>query len=181
MWPPPRPLTFKPRKLPRLYSIREFDVDNGNSVIAVFQGNRGQRPDLDIIVKYLQRGKQLRTPRHIHWVIDLLVKKQHNTALTYSFVKHLIDLYDGVDAFYSENDRLERTLVSDSNRNNWESFSDLNAFGEYSIEFTHYILELIAIQEKTSNPNAFMFRDVLSAIRDEQEIFKIVSLASHRG
>ena len=59
-WPPNRPLTFKPQNAERLTSIREFEVDNGETIVAIFQGGRGERPDLDIIVKYRQRGKQLR-------------------------------------------------------------------------------------------------------------------------
>ena len=180
MWPPPRPLNFKPPNLPRLYSIREFDVDDGDTIVAVFQGNRGQRPALDIIVKYKQPGKVLRTPKHIHWVIDLLIKKEHAGTLANNFVEYLIKLYDHVDSFCSEDDRLNRVLVSDSNKDDTKAFQALNSFGEYSIEFTCYILELIAIQEKTSSPSAFMFRNVLSSILNGAEIFRVVGAATHR-
>jgi ATP-dependent protease Clp ATPase subunit len=60
-------------------------------------------------------------------------------------------------------------------------FQPLNQCGEYSVEFTCHILELIAMQEKTGNPQAFMFRGVLEAILNNDEIFRIVSAASFRG
>ena len=175
MWPPARPLTSR-----GLTSIREFDVDDAHTIIAMFQGDRGLNPELDIIVRYIQRGKRLRTPKHIHWAIDLLIKKEHKATLTKEFVEYLIGLYDRVDPFFSIDDRIKRTLVSDIEKQTMNSFQYLSAFGEYSIEFTCYIFELIAIQEKTSNPNAFMFRDALSAILEDKEIFQIVSAATYR-
>lgn len=176
-WPPPRPLDFKPPRQDRLWSIREFDVDGGETIIAIFQGNRGQHPALDIIVKYRQMGKRLRTPQHLYWAIDLLIKKQHDEPLTNTFVKYLINLYDIVEAFRSEGDRLERPLISEANQRDLEMFNPLNAFGEYSIEFTCYILELIAIQEKTGNPNELMFRDVLSTILEGRGISRVVDVS----
>ena len=179
-WPPERPITFKPARQPRQLSIREFEVDDGGTIIAIFQGNRGMNPELDIIVKYIQREKRLRTPQHIHWAIDLLIKKEHKATLTKSFVEYLTELYDRVGPFCSEGDRLKRVLISDTEQLTQETFQPLNKFGEYSIEFTCYILELIAIQEKTSNPSAFMFRNALSSILEDKEIFQIVSAATYR-
>ena len=138
------------------------------------------KPALDIIVKYVQPGKRLRTPRHIHWAIDLLIKKEHQPTLTKEFVGYLIGLYERVEPFSSIDDRLKRTLFSDIEKQAMQSFQGLSAFGEYSIEFTCYIFELIAIQEKTSNPKAFMFGDAISAILEDKEIFQIVSAASYR-
>jgi len=42
--------------------------------VGIYQGSRGERPDLDFILKYKQDGKRLRTPSHTHWIVDLLVK-----------------------------------------------------------------------------------------------------------
>ena len=170
-WPPIRPLVSKGE-----FSIREFVVDHGETIIAIFQGSRGANPQLDMIVKYKQRGKRLRTPRHLHWAIDLLIKKQHNQSLADEFTEYLIRVYDDVQPFQSVEDRLERKLIG-INGHALRYFDGLNSFGEYSVEFTSHILELIAIQEKTSNPNAFMFRKVLSDILENAEIFTIVSTA----
>ncbi len=181
--PPNRPLTFKPRNAERITSIREFDIDNGNTIVAVFQGTRGQNPELDIIVKYQQRGQRLRTPQHLHWAIDLLIKKQHRERMTVEFVDFLIGLYDRSPPFNSQEDRARRLAHEIGNESPAavEIFEPLNGFGEYSVEFTVYILELMSIAEKTGNPEAFMFRGALSAILEGQDIFRIVSAAGYRG
>lgn len=183
-WPPNRPLTFKPPNEGRLTSLREFDVDGGDTIVAVFQGSRGANPYLDIIIKYRQRGKRLRTPKHLHWAIDLLIKKQHREALTNEFVEFLIALYDQLQPFGSQADRanrLENQIGGAFNGKLLERFQPLNEFGEYSVEFTGYILELMGICEKTSDPNAFMFRRVLLSVLDGRDIFGIVSAAGYSG
>ena len=184
-WPPPRPLTFKPPQRERLSSLREFDLDGGDTIIAVFQGNRGAHPDRDIIVKYRQRGEgRMRTPRHLHWAVDLLLKKQGRKALTSEFVSFLLALYDQTQPFVSladRNNRLANQVGVAVNAEALERFRPLNEFGECSVEFTGYIIELLGLCEKTGAPNAFMFRRVLSAIREDWDIFSVVSIAGHRG
>ena len=179
-WPPVRPLTYKPRNEERLTSLQEFDVDGGETIIAVFQGGRGGNPDLDLIVKYRQRGTNLRTPQHVHWAIDLLVKKQHREDLTIEFVEFLVNLYDGLQPFASQAERARRlgNRIGLGVNEAVVRFQELEAFGDYSIEFTAYILELMGITEKTGNPNAFMFRGVLSAILEGESIFSVVSKAA---
>jgi hypothetical protein len=73
--------------------FREIVIRDG-AVIGGFQGSKGNQPHLDIVVKYRDRftkGSRLRTPKHIHWVIDLLLKKEHNRALTLAFVNYLLN------------------------------------------------------------------------------------------
>lgn len=184
-WPPPRPLTFKPRNQERRVSLREFDLDGGDTIIAVFQGNRGVHPDLDIIVKYRQRGEgRMRTPLHLHWAVDLLLKKQHREALTKEFVALLLALYDDLQPFASPEDRADRLANQIGvavNAQALERFQPLNRFGECSVEFTGHIIELMGLCEKTGDPNAFMFHRVLSAIREDWDIFSVISIAGHRG
>jgi len=69
----------------KLRAFKEFLSKDG-TVIGVFQGSYGDNPDLDIIVKYKEKGKRVRTPKHIHWAIDLLIKKEHNPELTKEFI-----------------------------------------------------------------------------------------------
>ena len=180
-WPPKRPLTFKPPGKPRLTALREFDLDHGNTIVAIFQGSRGMQSDLDIIVKYWQKGKGRRTPAHIHWAIDLLLKRQHDPELTTGFIHYLIDLYDCLEPFASTHDRLERPLITTSGEHDLQGFRDLDNYGEYSVEFTACVLELIGIQEKTGNPDAYLYRKVLTALLDAKDIFALVSTAILRG
>ena len=50
-----------------------------NYIIYVFQGNLSQ---FDIVIKYKKDGTRIRTPKHIHWVVDVLMKMQGNEILT---------------------------------------------------------------------------------------------------
>jgi len=75
-------MTYKPKGKPRLTAIKEIKL--GGVTIGVFPGSRGYNPDHDILIKYQEDGKRLRTPKHIHWVIDMLIKKEHNRELSYT-------------------------------------------------------------------------------------------------
>ncbi len=52
-------------------------------IFYVFQGNLSQ---LDIVIKYKKDGKRIRTPKHIHWVVDILMKMQGNEGLTKKYL-----------------------------------------------------------------------------------------------
>src|SRR3989338_4304875 len=85
-------------------AIKEIKLNDG-TIIGVFEGSRGANPDHDILIKYQEHGKRLRTPKHIHWVIDLLIKKEHKRELTLKFMKYLRGMYDRVSPFTSKEDR----------------------------------------------------------------------------
>src|SRR3989344_2014378 len=91
-------------------AIKEISLADG-TVIGVFEGSRGANPDHDILIRYQENGKRLRTPKHIHWVIDLLIKKEHNRELTLGFMRYLRNIYDRVEGFKSKDDRQNCTLT----------------------------------------------------------------------
>ena len=55
--------------------IAELELDD-ETIIYVLPGSRGQRPNCDILIKYKKKDKHIRTPKHVHWAVDLLIKKQ---------------------------------------------------------------------------------------------------------
>lgn len=59
-------------------------------------------------------------------------------------------------------------------------FSPLNKYGYYEVEFIIYLMELLMIQEKTNNPNAYMFGNILNSLLDDKDLFSIISSATHR-
>ena len=80
------------------YSIRDGSGKKAHSIkeiklkgvtIGVFAGSRGYIADHDMLIKYQEDGKRVRTPKHIHGVIDILIKKEHNKELTMKFLKYL--------------------------------------------------------------------------------------------
>jgi hypothetical protein len=161
------------------YAFKEFPLSNGTR-IGVFQGSYGNNPDLDILVKYQEPGKQVRTPQHIHWAIDLLIKNEHNPQLTKEFVKYLADMWSQIQPFTTKEQQQQCQLYF-TNPENLVRFVPLNSFGEYSVEFIGHIIELLMIEEKTGNKDAFMFIGVLNAIFNNEDIFTIAQRATYRG
>jgi hypothetical protein len=157
-------------------------VTSDGATIGVFQGEKGGQPELDIVVKYRDKYTKgsVRTPKHIHWVIDLLLKKQHNRDLTLAFVNYLLNSYDQVKPFSCREDQ-QRCALRFSTPDELKQFAELDQYGEYSVQFIATVMELLAIEEKTGHSAAFMFRKVLKALADEKDIFGLVSTATHNG
>ena len=57
-----------------------------NYVIYVFQGRLSK---FDIVIKYKKDGTRMRTPKHIHWVVDILMKIQANEDLTRAYLRSI--------------------------------------------------------------------------------------------
>ncbi|HHZ00797.1 MAG TPA: hypothetical protein GYA03_06850 [Tissierellia bacterium] len=89
-----------------LKSIIDIELDCGITLSA-FPGSLSPN---DILLKYKEhRGTdRYRTPKHIHWVIDLMIKREHNKALTNELLeKHLgHTALDGIIVM-----RLERSFL----------------------------------------------------------------------
>jgi len=163
----------------KLKAFKEFELKNGTK-IGVFQGSYGNHPDLDIIIKYQERGKRVRTPQHIHWAIDLLIKKEHESKLTKAFIKYLADMWEKVQPFTTKVQQQSCELKY-TNSEQLEDFEPLNKYGEYPVEFIGHVIELMMLEEKTGNHDAYMFKGVLDALYNDEEIFKVVQMATFRG
>lgn len=162
-------------------SIKEIVLFNG-TVIGVFEGSRGANPDHDILIKYQEKNKRLRTPKHIHWVIDLLIKKEHNRELTLEFMKYLRGMYDKVEGFKSKEDRV-LCVLEETTPKKLKKFKGLNKYGEYTVEFIGHLIELMIKMEKNTPPEkpARVFRELMDAMVQEKEIFVVVSKATQIG
>lgn len=174
-------MEWKPRGKPRVNSIKEIKLKNGVT-IGIFQGSKGQRKDLDVVIKYSDpsKSKIIRTPKHIHWVIDLFIKKEHNKELTMEFISYLRRMWDRLEPLKDKEEQLniDKKL---SSKEDLAKFEELNNYGEYSVEFIAYVIELFVIEEKTGMEGAFMFKDLFDALLNEKDIFYIVSKATHNG
>jgi hypothetical protein len=159
-------------------SIKEIKLGDG-TLIGVFEGSRGANPDHDILIKYKEGSKRIRTPKHIHWVIDLLIKKEHDKELTLKFMRYLRDMYDKVGAFESKEDR-KNCILKETSSEKLKPFEDLNRYGEYKVEFIGHLIELMIKMEKNTPPEkpAKVFKELMDAMITEKEIFVIVSKAT---
>ncbi len=162
-------------------TIKEIILNDG-TIIGVFEGDRGANPEHDILIKYQEKGKRLRTPKHIHWVIDLLIKKEHDKELTLKFMKYLRNMYDKVEAFKSKEDR-KACIIRETTPAKLKPFEKLNKYGEYKVEFIGHLIELMIKMEKNTPPEkpARVFRELMDALIQEKEIFVIVSKATQIG
>ena len=160
------------------FAIKEIPLADG-TIVGVFEGNRGANPDHDISIKYREIGKRLRTPKHNHWVIDLLIKKEHNRELTLEFMKYLRSMYEKVEAFKSKEDR-KKCVLSETTIEKLKPFEELNKYGEYKVEFIGHLIELMIKMEKNTPPEkpARVFKELMDAMIAEKEIFVIVSKAT---
>ncbi len=169
-------MRFKDKNGKEHEAFKEFHLSN-NVVIGVFQGSKGSNPDLDILIKYQEPGKRVRTPKHIHWAIDLLIKKEHNKGLTSDFVKFLVGMWDQIEPFQNKYEQ-QKCELKFATSSNLSQFGPLSQYGEYSVEFIVHIIELMMIMEKTGLDRAFMFKGVLDAILEDKDIFTVVSKAT---
>ncbi|HLC57925.1 MAG TPA: hypothetical protein VJH95_05100 [Candidatus Nanoarchaeia archaeon] len=159
-------------------SIRNIELSNGTA-IGVFAGDRGYIPEHDIVIKYREEGKRLRTPKHIHWVIDLLIKKEHNRELALKFMEYLRNMYDKAEAFKSEEDR-NNCILKENLAEELKPFKELDNYGEYKVEFIGHLIELMIKMEKNTPPEkpAKVFKGLIDAMIKEKEVFVIVSKAT---
>lgn len=161
---------------------------NGKYILAVYQGTLSQ---FDLLLKYRQKDKskrsgwtKIRTPKHIHWAVDVLLKLHSNETETKRFLDFLITSWnDKIIPLRTDEERTNllnvETLMNEVNLEaaNYESLADK---GEYSIKFLILIAKLLMIQEKTNMETAFMFKHLLDTLRSGKDIYKIVSIATHR-
>ena len=157
------------------YTPLQYWTTDKDTKVAIYQGSRGENPDLDFIVKYQEKGKRLRTPSHTHWIVDLLVKAEYNKNLLSTYVTDLITLYDETTPFNSveERDSYELTHMNDMEDKYWL----LNGHGYYSVKTLTSLVELFSKCEKQST-GAFMFKTLLELVKDycdgKKDFYQIV-------
>ena len=157
------------------YTPLQYWTTDKDTKVAIYQGSRGENPDLDFIVKYKEKGKRLRTPSHTHWIVDLLVKAEYNKNLLSSYVTDLINVYDEITPFTNveERDTYELTKMNDMEDKYWL----LNGHGYYSVKTLTSLVELFSKCEKQST-GAFMFKTLLELVKDycdgKKDFYQIV-------
>jgi len=145
------------------------------TMVAIYQGERGENPELDFIVKYKEDGKRLRTPSHTHWIVDLLVKAEHSKELVLSYVNNLILIYENAVPFNSVEERDTYELRHSHVMN--LRYDELNNHGYYTISTLTAFIELFSICEKQTT-GAFMFKGLLTLVKEycegKKDFYQIV-------
>lgn len=164
--------------------LNVFEV-NGSYILGVYQGSLSQ---YDILIKYRQKitkgWSRIRTPKHIHWAVDILIKLHEDKAKTQEFLDFLLDIWSSTVSIKSEEQQKNvltiEILLRDSQKM-IEKYESLGSKGEYSIKFLILLAKLLMIQEKTNLETAYMFKNLLEALRKGGDIFSVVSTATHTG
>ena len=149
-------------------------------IIYVFQGTLSQ---FDIVIKYKKDGTRIRTPKHIHWVVDILMKMQGNEALANRYLRAIQNCWNAcVPLTNNDYATLKALIENGENDIDIEQYFALNAFGEYDVEFLYVLMELLAVQEKTNRADAYMFGKIIEELLEaDRDIFKIISTAGFGG
>lgn len=149
-------------------------------VIYVFQGKLSQ---FDILIRYKKDGTRIRTPKHIHWVVDMLMKMQGNEALAKQYLEAIQNCWNTCVPLTNNDYNTLKALIEDGEEEiEIEQYFALNAFGEYDVEFLYVLMELLAVQEKTNRADAYMFGEIIEELLEtDQDIFKIISTAGFGG
>ena len=149
-------------------------------IIYVFQGTLSQ---FDIVIKYKKDGTRIRTPKHIHWVVDILMKMQGNEALAKRYIRAIQNCWNAcVPLTNNDYATLKALIENGENDIDIEQYFALNAFGEYDVEFLYVLMELLAVQEKTNRADAYMFGKIIEELLEaDRDIFKIISTAGFGG
>lgn len=169
---------FTPRGAETIYSILDIELQDGLTLY-VFPGSLSPN---DIWLKYRKNNSRVRTPKHIHWAVDLLIKKFLNRDLTNSLLRVFQQCWDDVQGLPARDaDSIVRSLSIAQNKEYLQQFEPLNNLGFFKIDFLLHLMELLMLQEKSNNPNAYMFKDVLDGLLGSSDLYKIISTVTHRG
>lgn len=149
--------------------------------IFVSPGNKKPRENFphDFLVRYRlpEPGAHQRTPKHIHIIVDLYLKRDRQQRLTNRFVDHILNEIIGRVASVRELPQALQVFRPEHSR----QFERLEGIGEYSPEFLLVVVELLMIQERTNYPDGVLNLQLFQKFRDGEDIFSVVSAATFRG
>lgn len=156
---------------------------NDKFILAIYPGTKGPA---DIIIRYrqkLERGwSRIRTPKHIHWTVDILIKMFQNRELTRRFLDELLKIWHQLKPLTpQERDSLDLKELLTYDRETLERYRELSRYGEYNVKFLLLLAKLLMLQEKTNYPEGRLFQGLLAKLREGEDLFSILQTATFRG
>lgn len=155
---------------------------NGSYMLGIYKGTLSE---FDILLRYRQKEgdkwSRIRTPKHIHWAVDMLIKHYSEPHETDLLLESLLKQWELTAPLRSKEEQAlllsPERLLADVN-NEAEKYSKLAGMGEYSVKFLILIAKLLMVQEKTNRRDAYMFRSLLEKLKGHRNIFEIISTAT---
>jgi len=176
-------MTFKAQgKIRRPLSVINV---NEHFILAIYEGRKGPA---DILIRYRQKLKNgkwsnIRTPKHIHWTVDILIKMFQEEHITKQFIDELMKIWNEEISPMSQEkrDSLELTELLNYDKETLEKFKDLGRYGEYNVKFLLLLAKLLMLQEKTNYPEGQLFQTLLKKLKAGEDIFSILQTATFKG
>lgn len=173
-------MTFK-RKGELNVPLSVIEVNN-SFILAIYKGKKGIA---DILIKYRQKLKNgkwsnIRTPKHIHWTVDILIKMFQEEHLTKYFLDELMRIWETEIHPLSkeERDKINLKELLNYDKETLEQFKELSKYGEYNVKFLLLLAKLLMIQEKTNYPKGHLFQNLLKKLKEGEDIFSILQTAT---
>ncbi len=158
---------------------------NDSFILAIYRGRKGPA---DILIKYRQKLKNgkwsnIRTPKHIHWTVDILIKMFQEENLTKQFIEELMKIWekDIYPLKQNERDELELAELLNYDQETLDKFKELSKYGEYNVKFLLLLAKLLMLQERTNYPEGRLFQTLLKKLKEGEDIFSILQTATYRG
>lgn len=145
----------------------EYECDDGTQISTV----PGSKSVLDFKVRYKKEGGRVRTPKHIHFVNQLIVYREHDPDLTFSLVEELLGIAEDVEQSDTNDPDFQFEI-------DYQEFEGLDDFGDDSVEFISRAYELVMIQEKNNYPDGEISVQLLQGFLDEKDDFWLVNKAT---
>ncbi|MDD2745107.1 MAG: hypothetical protein PHU93_01085 [Candidatus Gracilibacteria bacterium] len=165
--------------------IDTIELSNGISIGIV----PGKLSDNDIIIKYKDKNgtQHWRQPKHIHWIVDWMLKREHDEQAIRELVIYFSKLWKKYNPTVCQ--RILKALLS-GNRSlesvylivkyDIDIFANkLDRYGYYKVDFLIFFGFLLLLQEKNNRNDAYMFEKMFSALaKDYSELYNIISYAT---
>lgn len=147
---------------PKRKAINIYKTEEG-LLIGMFQGSRGQFPDIDFVVKILKYGQneKLITPPHSFWVVDLMMKIVEHREQVIEILEYYSNYYNNLQPFKTPKERENYQLETVDYIT--QKYSIINQEHTLSINYVAIIIELFCKNEKR-NVGAYMFKDLLQTL-----------------
>ncbi len=142
--------------------------------------------DVKVNYKDLKDSEYRKTPKHIHWIFDIMIKKEHKKDEIKDFVTFLLEKWQNLapDFCSKELKKLHKWNKSLMDlfteiKNDLNIFEKLDHYWYFPKDFLGLFWYLMILQEKNNNSNAYMFKNMLEwVINDEYNPYKIISIAT---
>lgn len=163
-----------------MWKVRRWQEDDlvyttrTNVRFEVYPGRKKQSP-YDFIVKFREPGKRVRTPAHVHLIVEMYVKHAYNPSLTLKLRDHILTMLSQIKPVTSFPPTLQFFKPE-----HIEPFRELDKVGEFTVEFLLVAIELVAIQEKTNYPKGTVTENLYKnfGVRDR---FSVIQGAVWKG